>query len=197
VRRSATKLFQVLATGPGGNVVVETSRGNAIVLVAYLVRIVSASLLVGYLTVTVVNETQGRLSGRMESPMDLRGKRVGVRPGSASDALLRELNRHGGGPPARGVPLARVADGLPMLQQRRVDAILADNLQLTWLQAQQQDPGQTRLALQGIRPESQAFAFGASLPSATADRIDLAISALKRNGQVAELRASLLAESSR
>jgi ABC-type amino acid transport substrate-binding protein len=196
VRRSATKLFQVLATGPGGNVVVETTRGNAIVLAAYLVRIVSASLLVGYLTVTVVNETQGRLSGRLETPADLRGKRVGVRPGSASEALLRELNRQAG-PPARAVLLRRVADGLPLLQQRRVDAILADNLQLTWLQAQQQNPGRTRLALQGIRPESQAFAFGSSLPSATAERIDLAISALKRNGLVAGLRERLLAEPSR
>jgi ABC-type amino acid transport substrate-binding protein len=95
------------------------------------------------------------------------------------------------------VPLARVADGLPLLLQRRLDAILADNLQLTWLQAQQQDPGRTRLALQGIRPESQAFAFGSSLPSATAERIDLAISALKRNGLVADLRGRILAEPSR
>jgi ABC-type amino acid transport substrate-binding protein len=197
VRRSASKLFQVLATGPGGNVVVETTRGNAIVLAAYLVRIVSASLLVGYLTVTVVNETQGRLSGRLESPADLRGKRVGVRPGSASEALLRELNRQAGGAPAQAVPLVRVSDGLRLLQRRRVDAILADNLQLTWLQSQQQDPGRTRLALQGIRPESQAFAFGSSLPSATAERIDLAISALKRNGLVAGLRERLLAEPSR
>jgi polar amino acid transport system substrate-binding protein len=197
VKRTATKLFQVLATGPGGNVVVATTRGNLIVLVAYLVRIVAASLLVGYLTVTVVNETQGRLSGRMESPADLRGRRVGVRSGTASEALLRELNRRGGGPPVQLVQLRKVSDGLPLLQQRRVDAILADSLQLTWLQSQQQEPGRTRLALQGIRPESQAFVYGSSLPQATAERIDLAISGLKREGLVALLRNGILAGPSR
>lgn len=192
-RRAVSKLFQVLATGPGGNVVVETTRGNAIVLVAYLVRIVAASLLVGYLTVTVVNETQGRLSGRLESPNDLRGRRVAVRPGSVSEALLRDLNSRGEGPPARPVLIRRVSDGPMLLRQKRVDAVLADNFQLTWLQARQPRPPRTRLALQGIRPESQAFAFSPSLSAATADQIDLAISAVKRHGVVSELREALLA----
>ncbi len=192
-RRAISKLFQVLATGPGGNVVVDTTRGNLIVLVAYLVRIVSASLLVGYLTVTVVNETQGRLSGRLESPNDLRGRRVAVRPGSVSEALVREVNSRGEGPPARPVLIRRVSEGPTLLRQKRVDAVLADNFQLTWLQARQPKPPRTRLALQGIRPESQAFVFSPSLDAATADRIDLAISAVKRNGVVSELREALLA----
>ncbi|MEB3255767.1 MAG: transporter substrate-binding domain-containing protein [Synechococcaceae cyanobacterium] len=197
--RSVSKLFQVLATGPGGNVVVDSTRGNLIVLAAYLVRIVSASLLVGYLTVTVVNETQGRLSGRFEAPDDLRGLRVAVRPGSVSEALLREVNSRGSGRPARAVLIRKVAEGPPLLRRGLVDAVLADNLQLTWLQAHQGKPGQrrvplqTRLALQGIRPESQAFVFAPSLPEATAERINLAISAVKRSGVVSELRESLLA----
>ncbi|MFN9637826.1 MAG: transporter substrate-binding domain-containing protein [Synechococcaceae cyanobacterium] len=196
--RSVSKLFQVLATGPGGNVVVESTRGNLIVLAAYLVRIVSASLLVGYLTVTVVNETQGRLSERFDGPDDLRGLRVAVRPGSVSEALLQEVNSRGSGPPARPVLIPRVADGPPLLMRGRVDAVLADNLQLIWLQAHQGQAGTkrgpltTRLALQGIRPESQAFVFSPSLPEATAEQIDLAISAVKRNGVVSELRESLL-----
>lgn len=197
VRRSASKLFQVLATGPGGNVVVHTTRGNLLVLAAYLVRIVAASLLVGYLTVTVVNETQGRLSGRMEGPDDLRGRRVAVRPGSASEALLREINARREGPPARAVPIRQVADGLPLLRRQQVDALLADNLQLTWLQMGVAQSGRTRLALQGIRPESQAFVYAPSLPEPTAERIDLAISALKREGVVSELRRRILAEPDR
>ena len=80
-----------------------------------------------------------------------------------------------------------------LLRQKRVDAVLADNLQLTWLQARQPRPPQTRLALQGIRPESQAFVYAPSLSAATADRIDLAISAVKRHGVVSELRETLLA----
>ena len=197
VRRTASKLFQVLATGPGGNVVVTTTRGNLVILVAYLVRIVTASLLVGYLTVTVVNETQGRLSGQMEGPDDLRGRRVAVRVGSASEALLRELNQSTTGPPAQLVRIRQVAEGLPLLRQQRVDAMLADNLQLRWLQARVAPSGRTRLALQGIRPESQAFVFSPSLPLPIAERIDLAISALKREGVVSELRNAILAESSK
>jgi ABC-type amino acid transport substrate-binding protein len=197
VRRTASKLFQVLATGPGGNVVVTTTRGNLVILVAYLVRIVTASLLVGYLTVTVVNETQGRLSGQMEGPDDLRGRRVAVRVGSASEALLRELNQSTTGPPARVVRIRQVAEGLPLLRQQRVDSMLADNLQLRWLQARVAPSGRTRLALQGIRPESQAFVFSPSLPLPIAERIDLAISALKREGVVSELRNAILAESSK
>jgi polar amino acid transport system substrate-binding protein len=197
LRRAISKLFQVLATGPGGNVVVETTRGNVFVLVAYLVRIVSASLLVGYLTVTVVNEIEGRLSGSLESTNDLRGRRVAVRTGSVSEALLREVNGRGEGPPARPVLIRRVSEGPMLLRQNQVDAVLADNLQLTWLQAQQPQPPQTRLALQGIRPESQAFVYAPSLSTATADRIDLAISAVKRHGVVSELRESLLAPPAR
>jgi ABC-type amino acid transport substrate-binding protein len=197
LRRAISKLFQVLATGPGGNVVVETTRGNVLVLVAYLVRIVSASLLVGYLTVTVVNEIEGRLSGSLESPNDLRGRRVAVRTGSVSEALLREVNARGEGPPAQPVLIRRVSEGPPLLLGKRVDAVLADNLQLTWLQSRQPRPPKTRLALQGIRPESQAFVFAPSLSAATADRIDLAISAVKRHGVVSELRESLLAPPAR
>jgi polar amino acid transport system substrate-binding protein len=196
--RSASKLFQVLATGPGGNVVVQTTRGNLIVLLAYLVRIVAASLLVGYLTVTVVNETQGRVSGQLTGPDDLRGLRVGVRPGTASEALLREVNQRGeGGPPARAVLLRKVSEGLSLLLEHRLDAVLADTLQLTWLQVQKAPAGRTRLALKGIRPESQAFVLSPSLPQATAERIDLAISALKREGMVVELRDAVLGGASR
>ena len=191
-QRTASKLFQVLATGPGGNVVADTTRGNLIVLGAYLVRIVAASLLVGYLTVTVVNETQGRLSSRLESLEGLRGLRVAVRPGSVSEALLREVNSRGEGPAAQPVLIRRVSEGPMLLQQKRVDAVLADNLQLTWLQSRQPRPPRTRLALQGIRPESQAFVFAPTMPTELTDRIDLAISSVKRSGVVSELREALL-----
>jgi ABC-type amino acid transport substrate-binding protein len=133
----------------------------------------------------------------MEGPDDLRGRRVAVRPGSASEALLREINARREGPPARAVPIRQVADGLPLLRQQRVDALLADNLQLTWLQMGVAQSGRTRLALQGIRPESQAFVYAPSLPEPTAERIDLAISALKREGVVSELRRRILAEPDR
>ncbi|QPN58192.1 transporter substrate-binding domain-containing protein [Synechococcus sp. CBW1107] len=187
--RTFGKVFQVLATGPGSNTLVITTRGNAIVLVAYLVRIVSASLLVGYLTVNVAREVQGTAAGRIRSESDLRGLRVGVRSGTVSEALLKELNAGTTGPKVSILPMASIRSGFDLLVSGRVDALLGDNLQLSYLLTHSELNGALpSLALQGIRPESQAFAFASGLPQATAERIDLAISALKRSGVVSSLR---------
>lgn len=187
--RHCSKVFQVLATGPGSNTIVTTTRGNGIVILAYLVRIVSASLLVGYLTVNVAGEIQDTASGAIRSPADLRGLRVGVRSGTVSESLLKELNASSPGPKATIVPLKSISEGGELLAERRVDALLADNLQLSYLLLQEEAKGfLPSLALEGIRPESQAFAYAPTLPVATADRIDQAISALKRSGVVSELR---------
>ncbi|MEA5391271.1 transporter substrate-binding domain-containing protein [Cyanobium gracile UHCC 0139] len=187
--RHCSKVFQVLATGPGSNTIVTTIRGNGIVILAYLVRIVSASLLVGYLTVNVAGEIQGRSTGAIRSPADLRGLRVGVRSGTVSESLLKELNASSPGNRATIVPLASIRAGGDLLAERRIDALLGDNLQLSHLLLQEETKGfLPSLALEGIRPESQAFAFSPTLPEATADRIDQAISALKRSGVVSELR---------
>ena len=184
-------MFQVLATGPGSNTVVTTTRGNAVVILAYLVRIVSASLLVGYLTVNVAREIQDRASGDIRSPADLRGRRVGVRAGTVSETLLKELNATApaGVPKVTIVRLASIGAGGELLAARRIDALLGDNLQLSHLLVQEETNGfLPSLALEGIRPESQAFAYAQALPEATASRIDQAISALKRSGVVSELR---------
>jgi polar amino acid transport system substrate-binding protein len=192
--RTGGKLFQVLATGPGGNAIVETNRGNVIVIAAYLVRIVAASLLVGFLTVRVVDETQGRARGRIRDLTDLEGLRVAVRRGSISETLIRELNR--AAPPGRAirpVPIGTIVEALPLLDQNRADALLGDELQLAWLvRTGRSGGGLPLLALRGIRPESQAFAFAPSLPEATAERIDQAISSLKRSGVVGEVRAATI-----
>jgi polar amino acid transport system substrate-binding protein len=188
-RRSFSKVFQVLATGPGGNTIVNSSRGDLIVIVAYLVRIVAASLLVGYLTVNVAREIQGRASGRITSLADLRGLRVGVRSGTVSETLLEELNAVATEPRVAIVSMASIGKGIDLLISRRADAVLGDNLQLSYLLGRTEAKGFLPiLALQGIRPESQAFALSPALPAATAERIDLAISALKRSGVVTELR---------
>jgi ABC-type amino acid transport substrate-binding protein len=189
LRRSFSKVFQVLATGPGGNTIVATTRGDGIVITAYLVRIVAASLLVGYLTVNVAREVQGRASGRITSTADLRGLRVAVRRGTVSEALLRELNVGDTGPKVTILSRDNIRAGIDLLISRQADAVLGDNLQLSYQLLQ--IPSQVflpRLALQGIRPESQAFALSPALPEATAERIDLAISSLKRSGMVSSLR---------
>jgi len=187
--RSFTKLFQVLATGPGGNMIVSTTRGNALVIVAYLTRIVTGSLLVGYLTVNVVREVQGRTKGNITALSDLRGLRVGVRRGTVSESVLRELNAGSDGVKVTILPLGSIGAGVDLLLAGRADAVLGDNLQLSYLLLQVETKGSLpTLALQGIRPESQAFALSPQLPETTAARIDQAISALKRSGVVTTLR---------
>ncbi len=187
--RTFSKVFQVLATGPGSNTLVSTSRGNGVVLIAYLVRIVSASLLVGYLTVNVAREAQTTAGRGIRSEADLRGLRVAVRSGTVSETFLRELNATGSGPMVGIQPLASLGQGVDRLASRQVDAVLGDNLQLRYLLLHIDAKGfLPSLALEGIRPESQAFAFSPTLPETTADRIDLAISALKRSGVVSDLR---------
>ena len=187
--RHCSKVFQVLATGPGSNTIVSTTRGNGVVILAYLVRIVSASLLVGYLTVNVAGEIQDKASGAIQSPADLRGLRVGVRSGTVSEALLKELNAGGTGEKVTMVALDSIGAGAEQLASRQMDALVGDNLQLSHLLLQDQSKRfLPSLALEGIRPESQAFAFSPALPEATTDRIDQAISALKRSGVVSELR---------
>lgn len=188
-RRSFTKLFQVLATGPGGNTIVSTTRGNALVIVAYLTRIVAGSLLVGYLTVNVVREVQGRAKGNITALSDLRGLRVAVRRGTVSESVLREINAASSGTKVTILPLTSIATGVDRLLAGTADAVLGDNLQLSYLLLQVKGKGSLpTLALQGIRPESQAFGLSPELPEATAARIDQAISALKRNGVVTTLR---------
>jgi len=187
--RHCSKVFQVLATGPGSNTIVTTTRGNGVVILAYLVRIVSASLLVGYLTVNVAGEIQDTASGAIQSPADLRGLRVGVRSGTVSEALLKELNAGGTEEKVTIVALDSIGAGAEQLASRQIDALVGDNLQLSHLLLQDQSMRiLPSLALEGIRPESQAFAFSPALPEATTDRIDQAISALKRSGVVSELR---------
>jgi ABC-type amino acid transport substrate-binding protein len=106
-----------------------------------------------------------------------------------SEALLQELNAANTGPKVSILPLASIRSGVDLLVSRRADALLGDNLQLSYLLINSPLKGfLPSLALQGIRPESQAFVFAPGLPEGTAQRIDLAISELKRSGVVSSLR---------
>jgi ABC-type amino acid transport substrate-binding protein len=191
--RSFARIFQILATGPGSNTIVETTRGHLLVLLAYLVRIVAASLLVGFLTVHVVEETRARGGGALRSLEDLRGRRVAVRPGSISAALVEEMNREGLRPPLQPVPLPRVDQAISLLEEGKADAVLADDLQLSYVLAHHgRRTALPTLVLRALRPESQGFAFGPRLDAATALRIDLAISRMKRSGEISLLREEAL-----
>jgi ABC-type amino acid transport substrate-binding protein len=175
-------VFQVLATGPGTNTIVATTRGQGLVVLSYLLRIVFGSLIVSTITLDVLRMAP-MSDGLPKSLADLAGRRVAARPGSVSEKLLVT-------PPLQGrvtvVPLPKLRDAPALLLTGQVDAVLADEQQLRYVR--EQAPGRQRsrlqLVLDGQRPESQAFVYSPELPEATAEGIDRAISEAKRNGQV-------------
>lgn len=127
-------------------------------------------LLVGYLTVNVARQVQGTPSARVRAEADLRGLRVAVRSGTVSEALLRELNAGSRALKVTIVPLDNIRSGVDLLLARRVDAVLGDNLQLRYLLTNASLQGsRPSLALQGIRPESQAFALAPGLREQSTD----------------------------
>jgi len=186
-RRGFALIFQVLATGPGTNTVVVTSRGHSLVFLSYLVRIVSASLLVSYVTINVVRGSDDASSNALRSVRDLAGQRVGVREGSVSEQLLQRLNRSGVQPTIQLRELKQVLDADELLSAGAVDAVMADEIQIDFLMHQLADP-RYGLALRNLHPQSQAFAFSPALNEVTANKIDMALGRLKRDGVVSQLR---------
>ncbi len=194
LRRTYAKVFQILATGPGTNTIADTTRGHALVLLSYLIRIVTASLLVGAITVNVVQQPRSVGNRPIRSLADLQGLRVAVRPGSVSEAILRNLNSQSLANRIQLIPLGTASAAPQLLLSERVDAVLADDLQLQYALAASKDL-RLELVLQGLMPESQAFAFTPGLNEVTADRINRAITELKRTGAVQQWRQEAMNKS--
>ena len=186
-----------MVTGSGDDGLVTTTRGRALVLLAYVLRIIVSAVLVGFLTVELVQEAQGRAGQRVQRLSDLVGLRVGLKPGTVSESLVEEINRSSSPKQATIVPINRIDQALGALDRQHIDVMLADDLQLRYLISSNQSPHLIPvLAIQGIRPELQGFALSPSLPPELVRRIDLAISELKRSGGLQELRREALAGSS-
>jgi polar amino acid transport system substrate-binding protein len=192
-RRTFAKVFQILATGPGTNTIATTTRGHALVIVSYLIRIVTASLLVSTITVKVVREPAVS-GGDVRRLSDLVGQRVAARPGSVSEEMLKAINAAGAQPPIRIVPLAQVVQAPSLLLEDRADAVLAEDQQLQY--ALQDTPGSGLvISLRGLQQESQAFALSPRLDENISARINRGLSALKRRGVVRELQRSAMNKS--
>lgn len=190
-----TRVFAVMVTGGGDNDIVITTRGRVIVMLGYLLRIVASAVLVGFLTVELVQEAQGRAGRRVTRLADLAGLRVGLKPGTVSEALVGEINSNTTLERASVVPINSIRDSLRAFSSGRIDVMLADELQLKYLISHNDAPTVIPvLAISGIRPELQGFALSPQLPADTVRRIDLAISELKRSGVVQALRQLALAK---
>ena len=190
-RRSFAKVFQILATGPGTNTIAATTRGHGLVIVSYLIRIVTASLLVTTITVKLVREPGTALTS-LSGLNDLQGLRVAARPGSVSEEVLRALQARAGANQAlKIVPLKQVDQAPGLLLNDEADAVLAEDLQIRYALGLA-PRGSLGISLHGLQPESQAFALSPGLDPTIAGRINRAISGLKRNGEVQKLRAAAM-----
>ena len=190
--RSFAGLFLSTFAGSGIEKLVRTARGNALASLAYIVRCVFVSLLVGYITVTLAHESEGKLTGGVVRLEDLLGRRVGLRAGTISESLVSELNATSSRK-AEIVPLKDIGSAMELLENHSIDAILADELQLRYLSSHRSSRKLvTGIPIRRIRPESQAFAFSPDLPPATVSRVDRAISLFKRSGVVSSLTAANL-----
>jgi ABC-type amino acid transport substrate-binding protein len=192
-RRSFAKIFQILATGPGTNTIAITTRGHGLVIVSYLVRIVTASLLVTTITVKVVQQPVSGQPDLRQLP-DLEGRRVAARPGSVSEEVLKSINSSQPVQPIQIVALPQVSLAAGMLLDNQVDAVVAEDLQLHY--ALQRSPRRGLvISLQGLQRESQAFALSPALPEGIVQRINRGLSTLKRNGVVSELQRAAMNKS--
>lgn len=192
------KVFTIILTGEGDAEIVDTSRGRAVLMAGYVVRNISSAVLVGFLTVELVQEAQGLASRRLSSFDELSAMRVGYKSGTVSEELLKELGMQladssPSSKPGR-VPIDSIRQSLVAVKEGRVNGVLADELQLRYLKAHAASSGIIPvLAMSGIRPELQGFALSTDLDPETVKRINLAISQLKRNGLVQQLRNEALA----
>ena len=187
VVRTFAGIFLSAFAGSGIEKIVKTARGNALASLAYLVRCVFISLLVGYITINLVKESENKAAGGVERLEDLLGLRVGLRAGTVSESLLTELNATSSRK-AEIVPLKNIGSAMELLEQHKLDAILADELQLRYLRSHQLSKALViGIPIRRIRPESQAFAFSPDVPPATISRVNQAISLFKRSGVVSSL----------
>ena len=192
-RRTFAKVFQILATGPGTNTIATTTRGHGLVIVSYLIRIVTASLLVTTITVKVVREPAAGQPD-LRQLTDLEGKRVAARPGSVSEEVLKTINATKPSQPIRIVALPQVDQAATLLLSDQADAVVAEDLQLQY--ALQRSPRRgLAISLQGLQRESQAFALAPALPQAVVARINRGLSNLKRDGVVNELQREAMNKS--
>lgn len=189
--RTFLKLFQILLSGPGTNVITVTAKGHAVVMICYFVRIVSASILVGYLTLHVIRRPPVSAADRIGQLRDLAGMTVAARPHSVSTQTLEEVNRNRAPNEAavRIVPQADLAAALSDVLADKVDAVMADRNQLAYLQATAANPSDFRFVLSDIRRQSQGFALSPSLQAETVHAIDQSMARLKQDGQIDSLAA--------
>jgi len=183
------KIFTILITGEGDSDIVDSTPGRGVILLAWIVRGVVGAAIVTVLTVNVLNDIKGSMTMPVKSLKDLELLKVGFRPGTASDDLLKELDVK------QKVEIKSITQSIDLFAQGKIDALVADQLQLEYAKSKLDERGVTSLILlSNTNPESQAFAISPKLDLDTVNKINLGIIHFKRTGQILKHRNSILAE---
>jgi len=187
--RSFAKVFQILATGPGTNTIVDSVRGNGLVVLSYLLRALMASFLVSYVTINVIRNPHIFAVANVASLADFKNKKFAVRVGSASQDLIHEVLRNRPGLAIGIVPINSIDQAPLILESGRADAVLADEMQLLYLIKNLKD-NKFRIVLHDLDPGYQGFILSKGLDPAIASSINQSIVEFRRSGLIQELKES-------
>jgi polar amino acid transport system substrate-binding protein len=183
------KIFTILITGEGDSDIVDSTPGRGVILLAWIVRGVVGAAIVTVLTVNVLNDIKGSMTIPVKSLKDLELLKVGYRPGTASDDLLKDLDIK------QKVEIKSITQSIDLFIHGKIDALVADQLQLEYAKSKLDQRDITSLILlSNTNPESQAFAISPKLDTNIANKINLGIIHFKRTGQILKIRNSILAE---
>jgi len=190
-------IFAGLLTGSGADKCARTKRGNSILVLAYLVRLVFASLIVSYITANIINQNQKIENKIIIVPTDLSGLKVAAKREGISEDLLKQTNQklfQYGQTPIVIVPTAGTKESFNLLLNSKVDAIIGDNAVLLYFKRNSKNPKNLILGMQKTLIQSQAFTISPKLPLKTQIAINSAIAELKENNAVDDLEKAWLGD---
>lgn len=181
------KIFTILITGEGDADIVDSIPGRGVILLAWVVRAVVGAAIVTVLTVNVLEDLRSDLIVRVNSLSDLSGLNIGYREGSASSDLLADESFK-----SRTI-VPSITAAVPLLESGKIDAFVADQMQLEYLMALLKKNNITSsIMLSNALPEFQAFTFAPSLPESARRQINSGLIDFKRNQRITQIKDSVL-----
>lgn len=196
--RTFAKLFQILLTGPGTNVIAATARSNSLIGLTYFIRMIAASVLLSFVSVNIIKKSGQDEASRVHTIADLAGKTVSVGTGSVSELWITSWNAASSPSSVSGQIQMKQIDSLEQsasaLASGQVDAVIVDNIQILYYLTKVNPKAPFQVAIRNVHRQSQGLVFSPSLPKETALQIDQAIARLKENGTVDAIKKRWIPE---
>ena len=196
--RTFSKLFQILLSGPGTNVIATTARSNSLIGFTYFIRMIAASVLLSFVSVNIIKKSSQDVASTVRGIADLAGKTVSVGTGSVSEHWVTSYNATLSPAAQSGQIRIQQIDSLEQacnaLQSGQVDAVIADNTQIQYYLTKVNPRAPFQVAIRNIHRQSQGMIFSPNLPAETVLQINQAIARLKENGTVDNIKKRWIPE---